>query len=87
MCFRQADSANLYELDEVAAYFSKILVAQEFKNPDIKPRLTLVMSVREGLGFTKKLQQMLLQNYGIYVDVIANENVIHEQFEYNSISN
>ncbi|HAT1979210.1 TPA: hypothetical protein ACF754_002556 [Legionella pneumophila] len=77
---RQKENPKIYKLDDVAAYFGKLLTNPDVKNPDIKPRLTLVMSVCEGLGFAKNLQKKLFDDYGLLVDVIANKNVIHEQF-------
>ncbi|PWY56170.1 hypothetical protein DGG96_07455 [Legionella qingyii] len=77
---RQKGDPNLYNLDDVATYFGKLLTNPNFKNPDITPRLTLVMCVCEGLGFAKNLQKKLLADYDLYIDVIANKNVLHEQF-------
>ncbi|MCW8443825.1 hypothetical protein OQJ05_07155 [Fluoribacter gormanii] len=77
---RQNRDPKIYGLDDVAIYFGKLLTNPDFKNPDVIPRLTLVMSVCEGSGFAKKLQKKLLDDYGLYIDVIANKNVLHEQF-------
>ncbi len=77
---KRIGDAHLYELDEVAAYFGKILQNPVLKNPDTKPRLTLVMSVCEGVGFARNLQKELFKKYGLYIDVVANKNVVHEQY-------
>lgn len=79
---RQKGNPKIYNLDDVAAYFGKLLKNPDFKNPNVIPRLTLVMSVCEGLGFAKNLQKKLFDDYGLFIDVIANKNVLHEQFIY-----
>lgn len=78
---RQSGEPKIYKLDDVAQYFRKLLVDPALKDPLIKPRLTLVLCVCEGLGFAKELQQKLLLEHRLYVDVIANKYVLHEQFE------
>lgn len=59
---KRTGEAHIYELDEVAAYFGRILKSHVFKNPDTKPRLTLVMSVCEGVGLARNLQNELFKN-------------------------
>lgn len=78
---RQTGTPKIYDLDDIAAYFGKLLTNPDFKNPNVIPRLTLVMSVCEGLNFAKNLQKKLFNDYGLFIDVIANKNVLHEQFE------
>ena len=77
---RRTEDAMIYPLEDVAAYFGKILENPVFKDPYAKPRLTLVMSICEGVGFAKNLQRALLKDYGLYVDVVANKYVVHEQY-------
>ncbi|BCA94600.1 hypothetical protein TUM19329_09610 [Legionella antarctica] len=77
---KRTGEAHIYELDEVAAYFGRILKSHVFKNPDTKPRLTLVMSVCEGVGLARNLQNELFKKYGLYIDVVANKNVVGEQY-------
>ncbi|WP_454782459.1 hypothetical protein [Legionella sp. WA2022007384] len=77
---KQKGDATIYTLNDVAIYFGKLLTNPEFKDPNVIPRLTLVMCVCEGVGFAKKLQKKLLDDFGLYIDVIANKNVLHEQF-------
>ncbi|QMT60143.1 hypothetical protein [Legionella sp. PC997] len=77
---KQQGDVKIYDLNDVAIYFGKLLTNPDFKNPNVIPRLTLVMSVCEGVGFAKNLQRKLLGDYGLYIDVIANKNVLHEQF-------
>ncbi|CEG56115.1 hypothetical protein [Legionella fallonii] len=78
---RRTSDAKLYHLDDVAAYVGKLLRDANFKNPNVRPRLTLVMSVCEGLGFAKGLQKKLMEHYGVFVDVIANKYVVHERYQ------
>lgn len=78
---RRTVEANIYPLEDVAFYLGKLLIDSQFKDPSIRPRLTLVMSVCEGVGFAKKLQKRLMQEHGIYIDVIANKYVLHEQYQ------
>lgn len=78
---RRDKSAQTYTLDQVANFIAKLLPHAAFRDPN-EPRLTLVLSVCEGTGFARNLQMLLLKNYGIYIDVIANKNVVHEYFSY-----
>jgi hypothetical protein len=38
------------------------------------------MSVCEGVGFAQNLQRKLLKDYGLYINVVANKYVVHEQY-------
>ncbi|VVC75521.1 hypothetical protein AQUSIP_08110 [Aquicella siphonis] len=81
---RRTGDAKIYDVKDVAAYLAKILIDAKFKDPHLSPRLTLVMSVCEGVGFAKKLQKRLFSKYHIFIDVIANKFVVHEQYEHNT---
>ncbi len=78
---RRTGNATIYHIKDVAAYLDKLFIDPSIKDPSAKPRLTLVMSVCEGVGFAKKLQKKLMQEHGIFVDVIANKYVIHERYQ------
>lgn len=79
---RNNEEAVCYSLEDVAEFFGKILSHPQFKNPNIQPRLKLVMAVCEGIDFAKNLQKKLHEDYGIYVDMVANKHIIIEEYEF-----
>lgn len=83
---RNNEYAMRYSLDDVAEFFGKILSDPQFKNPTLQPRLKLVLAVCEGISFAKNLQKKLHEDYGIYIDVVANKHIIIEQYDHNSPS-
>nr|WP_284498371.1 hypothetical protein [Legionella maioricensis] len=84
---KRSGDVTVYDLNEVAAYFGRALESLVFKDPHVKPRLTLVMCVCEGVGFAKKLQKKLFSDYGLFIDVVANKNVVHERYSKNQDDN
>lgn len=84
---KRSEDAHIYRVNDVAAYLANILRDAMFKDPHLTPRLTLVMSVCEGVSFAKNLQKKLFDQYGIFIDVIANRFVIHEQYEHHPTEN